>query len=66
MFGNVKWFNEEKGFGFINSEDKTYFVHFSSIKTDGFKTLQQGDEVTFTPSKNAKGDCAIDVKKVID
>ena len=48
MKGTVKWFNEEKGFGFITGEDgKDVFAHFSQIKKDGFKKLVEGEEVTF-------------------
>ncbi|CAA0205496.1 Cold+shock-like+protein+CspE [Escherichia coli] len=47
--GNVKWFNESKGFGFITPEDgsKDVFVHFSAIQTNGFKTLAEGQRVEF-------------------
>ena len=46
--GTVKWFNEKKGFGFITEEGGTdVFVHFSAIKTDGFRTLEEGERVTF-------------------
>lgn len=46
--GTVKWFNSEKGFGFISSETGTdVFAHFSEIKVDGFKTLEEGQKVTF-------------------
>ncbi|MBS5037775.1 MAG: cold-shock protein [Fusobacterium sp.] len=45
--GTVKWFNAEKGFGFITSEEgKDLFVHFSEIQKDGFKTLEEGEKVT--------------------
>ena len=48
MKGTVKWFNAKKGFGFISDETgKDVFVHYSSIQTDGFKTLQEGQAVTF-------------------
>jgi CspA family cold shock protein len=62
--GRVKWFNEQKGFGFI-SQDKgdDLFVHFSSIKQDGFKALQEGDEVEFEIAQGKKGLQAIDVVK---
>jgi len=54
--GKVKWFNSEKGFGFIESEDGTdVFVHFSQIQKDGFRTLDEGEEVTFTVTQGAKG-----------
>ena len=50
--GNVKWFNESKGFGFITPEDgsKDVFVHFSAIQTNGFKTLAEGQRVEFDTS----------------
>ena len=54
--GRVKWFNEKKGFGFISRDDgDDVFVHFSAIKRDGFKTLNEGDEVEFEVSKGPKG-----------
>jgi CspA family cold shock protein len=60
--GTVKWFNEKKGYGFIESEDGTdVFVHFSGIKSDGFKTLNDGDKVTFTIEQGQKGPAAVEV-----
>ena len=49
MNGTVKWFNEEKGFGFISNEDGSgdVFVHFSAIQSDGFKTLAEGQKVSY-------------------
>jgi len=56
MNGTVKWFNPEKGFGFITSEDGTdLFAHFSQINVDGFKTLEEGQKVTFTVTEGQKG-----------
>jgi cold shock protein len=60
--GRVKWFNESKGFGFITSDKKDYFVHFRSIRTEGFKTLKEGDAVTFNPTTSQKGLVADDVR----
>lgn len=53
--GTVKWFNESKGFGFIESNGQDYFVHFKSILGEGFKTLKEGAAVLFKPSKGQKG-----------
>ena len=54
--GTVKWFNETKGFGFIEREDgPDVFVHFSSIKGEGFKTLSDGQKVEFTVTDGQKG-----------
>ena len=60
--GTVKWFNEEKGFGFIEVEGgKDIFVHFSSIKKEGFKTLKEGDKVEFEVEGGARGPQAANV-----
>jgi CspA family cold shock protein len=62
--GTVKWFNESKGFGFITSEDGSdVFVHYSSISGDGFKTLAEGDRVSFDTEKGEKGPKAVNVVK---
>ncbi len=54
--GTVKWFNEAKGFGFIEQESgPDVFAHFSAITGDGFKTLAEGQQVKFTVSQGAKG-----------
>ena len=54
--GRVKWFNEQKGFGFISKDEgDDVFVHFSAIKREGFKSLSEGDEVEFEVSKGPKG-----------
>jgi CspA family cold shock protein len=56
MNGTVKWFNSEKGFGFITSEEgNDVFVHFSQINKEGYKTLEEGEEVTFEVAQGAKG-----------
>jgi len=63
--GTVKWFNDAKGFGFLsraNGED--VFVHFSAIKTNGFRSLQEGQAVTFNVVKGPKGFQAEDVQVV--
>ncbi|KZZ84670.1 MULTISPECIES: cold-shock protein [Bacillaceae] len=62
--GTVKWFNAEKGFGFIEREDgDDVFVHFSAIQGDGFKTLEEGQKVTFEIVQGNRGDQAANVEK---
>lgn len=59
MEGIVKWFNAQKGYGFITSDDgKDVFVHFSSIMSDGFKSLKEGDRVKFDLTNSQKGEQA--------
>jgi len=55
--GKVKWFNDTKGYGFINSEgeEKDIFVHYSAVKADGFRSLSEGDEVEFELIQSDKG-----------
>ncbi|MGX8795992.1 cold-shock protein [Fusibacter sp. JL298sf-3] len=56
MNGTVKWFNADKGFGFITGEDgKDVFAHFSQINSDGFRTLEEGQSVTFEVAQGPKG-----------
>ena len=62
MEGTVKWFNESKGFGFIESEEgKDVFVHFSAIQGEGFKTLREGQKVQFDVVDGQKGPAAENV-----
>jgi len=62
--GTVKWFNESKGFGFITSEDGSdVFVHYSSIAGNGFKSLAEGDSVSFDVENGPKGPKAVNVVK---
>ena len=65
MRGTVKWFNEAKGFGFIQQESgEDVFVHFSQIQGDGFKTLTDGDQVEYDVTQGPKGLAATKVRKV--
>lgn len=60
--GTVKWFSDQKGFGFIEQESgDDLFVHFSEIQTDGFKTLAEGQKVNFEPQEGPKGPQATNV-----
>jgi cold shock protein len=59
--GIVKWFNDGKGFGFIASQGKDYFVYFKEIQKDGFKSLKQGEKVKFIAGTSAKGPIATKV-----
>ena len=63
--GTIKWFNERKGYGFIARDDgDDVFVHFSAITGEGFKTLNEGDEVEFEIQEGPKGLQAANVSKV--
>jgi CspA family cold shock protein len=64
--GKVKWFNEAKGYGFIETNDgsKDVFVHYSSLQGEGFKTLNEGDEVSFETTQGPKGPQAINVVRL--
>ena len=65
MQGKVKWFNAEKGYGFIEGQDgKDVFVHFSAIEQEGFKTLDEGQEVEFEVVEGARGPQAANVVKL--
>ena len=64
MVGTVKWFNAEKGYGFITGEDgKDVFVHFSAIQGEGFKTLDEGQSVTYDLTEGQRGMQASNVVK---
>ncbi|MBM6615141.1 MAG: cold-shock protein [Desemzia incerta] len=62
--GTVKWFNADKGFGFIEREgEEDLFAHFSAIQTDGFKTLEEGETVTFDIEEGNRGLQAVNITK---
>ena len=64
MNGTVKWFNGEKGFGFITGEDgNDVFAHFSQINSDGYKTLEEGQKVTYEVVEGPKGPQASNITK---
>ena len=63
--GKVKWFSNQKGYGFITSEDgKDVFVHYSVITGDGYKTLEEGQEVEFEITQGPKGEQAANVSRI--
>ena len=65
MNGTVKWFNSEKGFGFITTEEgQDVFAHYSKIEIDGFKTLDEGQKVTFDVTEGDKGPQAENIRPV--
>ena len=66
VVGKVKWFNESKGYGFIQQEEneRDIFVHYSGIEGEGFRTLNEGDSVEFEPVEGPKGLQAKNVRKV--
>lgn len=65
MFGRVKWFSKEKGYGFIERDDgDDVFVHYSAIDEEGFKTLAEGQEVQFEIVEGSRGPQAANVTKV--
>ncbi|CAM4174360.1 cold-shock protein [Streptococcus penaeicida] len=63
--GTVKWFNAEKGFGFISTEEgQDVFAHFSAIQSDGFKTLDEGQKVEFDVEEGQRGPQAVNITKL--
>ncbi len=63
--GTVKWFNDQKGFGFLAQEGgKDVFVHHSAIVAEGYRSLAEGDHVEFSIQQGPKGPAAVDVRKI--
>ena len=66
MKGTVKWFNNQKGYGFISDESgNDVFVHYSGLNMEGFKSLEEGQEVEFDVTEGAKGPQAVNVTKLL-
>jgi CspA family cold shock protein len=64
MEGRVKWFNDKKGYGFIETDNEgDVFVHYSAIQGEGFRSLQEGDKVTFEIEQSPRGPQATDVRR---
>ena len=64
MLGKVKWFNSQKGYGFITTEEgKDVFVHYSGVISQGYKSLQEGENVNFELTRGKNGDQAVNVTK---
>jgi CspA family cold shock protein len=64
--GRVKWFNDKKGYGFIETKDQgDVFVHYSAIASEGFRSLSEGDRVSFEVERGPKGPQAVNVKKLV-
>lgn len=65
MEGTVKWFSAEKGYGFVESAGKEYFLHYSEINGDGFKTVVAGETVAFSAAPSPKGPLAKNVMRLL-
>jgi CspA family cold shock protein len=64
MIGKVKWFNSQKGYGFITTEEgQDVFVHYSGVVSEGYKSLQEGESVQFELTRGKNGDQAVNVTK---
>lgn len=63
--GKVKWFSNQKGFGFIAANGQDYFAHYKEIQANGFKSLPEGATVTFTPAMGDKGAVAREIKVML-
>lgn len=65
LTGKVKWFNSQKGYGFLTSDSgKDYFLHYSNIEMEGYKSLNENDQVEFSVEATDKGEKAVNVRKI--
>lgn len=64
MEGEVKWFNDERGFGFISCKGQDYFAHFKEVQGTGYKSLKEGEKVSFEPAISPKGNIAKSIVKL--
>ncbi len=64
--GTVKWFSEEKGYGFIapDEEGEDLFVHYTGIEGEGYRSLEEGERISYEPTRGRKGEQAVDVRRV--
>jgi cold shock protein len=62
--GTVRWFNDQRGFGFIEADGIDYFAHFKEIQAQGFKSLKEGQKVSFAPELSSKGKCAKNISVI--
>jgi len=64
--GTVKWFSEEKGYGFVSPEEggEDLFVHYTAVEGEGYRSLEEGERVSYEPTHGMKGEQAVDVRRV--
>jgi len=64
--GTVKWFSEEKGYGFVSPEEggEDLFVHYTAVEGEGYRSLEEGERVSYEPTRGMKGEQAVDVRRV--
>jgi CspA family cold shock protein len=64
--GTVKWFSEEKGYGFVSPDEGSadLFVHYTAIEGEGYRSLEEGERISYEPTRGRKGEQAVDVRRV--
>jgi CspA family cold shock protein len=64
--GTVKWFSEEKGYGFVSPDEgsEDLFVHYTAIEGEGYRSLEEGERISYEPTRGRKGEQAVDVRRV--